>query len=507
MSRYILKLLLVFLLVFFFNLPLFAQSVDTAWVRRYDDTGNGDDRATGLVLDSAGNVYLSGYCEQNKSGNINTDFVTIKYYPNGDTAWIRSYAGKENSDDYAEALAVDDYGNAYVTGASGANSDAGSYSSYVTIKYLSNGDTAWARHFSQDTIEKNLSAYAIEVDNCGNVYVTGTGATIGYNTDGNCLWIDSSDYVGQDITIDDSGYVCVTGYSKEDGTYYDYVTMKYYPDGDTVWVRRYNGPGNGDDRACAVVVDGSGKVYVTGLSLSPGTSYDYATVKYYSNGDICWVRRYNGPADEWEQASALAVDDSGNVYVTGFSQGIGTSHDYATIKYYSNGDTAWARRYNGAESSSDRAWDIAIDDLGNSYVTGYSSGTESSGDYATIKYSPKGEQLWVERYNGSDNSSDNPSVIAVDKFKNVYVTGWSNGSETSKDYATIKYVQFLRGDADNNGYLSLSDVVYLINYLFKLGSAPHPLQSGDTNCDGKVSLSDVVYLKAYLLKKGPPPCR
>jgi hypothetical protein len=363
------------------------------------------------------------------------------------------------------------------------------------------------RYFSEDITGENLTAYAIAVDNYGNVYVTGTGATIGYNTDGDNLWIDSSDYVGQDITVDDSGYVYVTGYSKESGTYYDYVTIKYHPDGDTAWARRYNGPGDGDDRACAVAVDDSGKVYVTGSSLCTETSYDYATVKYHSSGDICWVRRYNGPADEWEQASALAVDDSGSVYVTGFSQGLGTSHDYATIKYYSNGDTAWVRRYNGAGNSFDRAWDIAIDHLDNAYVTGFSSGTESSGDYASVKYNPEGELLWVERYNGSANSSDNPSAIAVDKFKNIYVTGWSSGGKTSKDYATIKYVQFLRGDADNNDYLSFSDMIYLINHLFKFGPIPHPYQSGDSNCDGQVSLSDVVYLKAYLLKIGPTPCR
>lgn len=87
------KLLLIFLLIFLFSIPLFAQSVDTAWVRRYTGLVNGDNRATDLVPDSAGNIYVSGYCEQSVSGDTNTDFVTIKYNPDGDTAWIRSYAG------------------------------------------------------------------------------------------------------------------------------------------------------------------------------------------------------------------------------------------------------------------------------------------------------------------------------------------------------------------------------------------------------------------------------
>lgn len=67
------------------------------------------------------------------------------------------------------------------------------------------------------------------------------------------------------------------------------------------------------------------------------------------------------------------------------------------------------------------------------------------------------------------------------------------------------YYHYLRGDANSDGNVSLSDIVYLISYLFKFGSAPAPIQSGDANCDGKVSLSDIVYLIAYLFKQGPPP--
>jgi hypothetical protein len=149
------------------------------------------------------------------------------------------------------------------------------------------------------------------------------------------------------IAVDNSGYVYVTGPSLGSGTYYDYVTIKYYPNGDTAWVRRYNGPGNGDDEAFAIAVDGSGNVSVTGYSWVSGINYDYATIRYYPNGDTAWVRRYDGPGNGADEAFAIAVDGSGNVYVTGHSYGSGTNYDYATIRYYPNGDTAWVRRYNG----------------------------------------------------------------------------------------------------------------------------------------------------------------
>nr|MBA3727320.1 SBBP repeat-containing protein [Armatimonadota bacterium] len=86
--------------------------------------------------------------------------------------------------------------------------------------------------------------------------------------------------------------------------------------------------------------------------------------------------------------------------------------------------------------SGDVATKLAVDAAGNVYVTGYSVGVGSSADYATIRYDSNGNQLWVSRYNGSGNAPDVAKALAVDAAGNVYVTGYSGG-----DYATIKYSQ------------------------------------------------------------------
>src|SRR4030066_51973 len=101
-----------------------------------------------------------------------------------------------------------------------------------------------------------------------------------------------------------------------------FVFLSYIPvlaQVDTAWVRRYNGPGNGDDQASALAVDDSGNVYVTGVTddVPFENTSDYTTIKYTPNGDTLWVRRYNGQGNSSDEPSALAVDDSGNVYVTG----------------------------------------------------------------------------------------------------------------------------------------------------------------------------------------------
>ena len=65
-----------------------------------------------------------------------------------------------------------------------------------------------------------------------------------------------------------------------------------------LWTNRYNGPGNGNDYATAVAVDGSGNVFVTGYSHgSSGSYYDYATIAYSGAGVPLWTNRYNGPGN------------------------------------------------------------------------------------------------------------------------------------------------------------------------------------------------------------------
>jgi uncharacterized delta-60 repeat protein len=243
------------------------------------------------------------------------------------------------------------------------------------------------------------------------------------------------DDVATAIAVDNNGNVYVTGWSYGGyGTGYDYATIKYNSEGQVVWVARYNGPGNDDDEATAIAVDNNGNVYVTGRSWGKDADYDYATIKYNSLGHTQWVARYNGLGNSRDSATAIAVDNNGNVYVTGYSEA-----DYATIKYNSNGQVVWVARYNGPDNFPDEATAIAVDNNGNVYVTGRSGRHGAGYDYATIKYNANGQELWVRRFNRPDNGDDEATAIAVDNNGNVYVTGRSWGEDADYDYVTIKY--------------------------------------------------------------------
>jgi hypothetical protein len=243
-----------------------------------------------------------------------------------------------------------------------------------------------------------------------------------------------------DVGVDCVGNVYVTGETYDTLTSYNYATIKYYPSGDTAWVRSYNGPANATDAATALAVDDSGNIFVTGRSSGVGTGFDYTTIKYDTHGNQLWIRSYDGPGSGEDWPLAIAVDDSGNVYATGRSYDSVTLNDFTTIKYSSDGDTVWVRRYNGlSQDADDIATSVCVDDWGNVYVAGYSSGSGSSWDFATIKYHSNGDTAWVRRYDGPGNSHDGVYAMAVDDYGNVYVTGPSWGIGTESDYATIKY--------------------------------------------------------------------
>jgi len=179
-----------------------------------------------------------------------------------------------------------------------------------------------------------------------------------------------------------------------------------------LWTNSYNGPGNNYDAANAVAVDGSGNVFVTGYSWS-GSSFDYATIKYSGAGVALWTNLYNGPGNSDDAANAVAVDGSGNVFVTGFSPGSGGGYtDYATIAYSGAGVALWTNRYNGPGNDYDFANAVAVDGSGNVFVTGGATGSNGYYDYATIKYS----------------SAIPPSLAVARTTTNTVVISWPSPS-------------------------------------------------------------------------------
>lgn len=368
------------------------------WVRTYRASDSTHyDTGWGIAVDDFGCVYVAAASTDSFTGD---DIAVIKYDTLGNFIWDARYNGPGNDYDWPFDIEVDAASNVYVTGRSiGAGTDF----DYVTVKWDSSGTEKWVGRYN-GTGNSTDEAYSLAVDDHGNVYTTGTStgagtgldfATVKYDSLGNEAWAvryNSSgdmDEFSTTLDVDGSGNVYITGGSWKfmQGIPSDYITIKYDANGDTLWTRRYNGPGGDDDTPEEIVCDGQGNIFVTGDSWGgSGTRTDYCTIKYDADGNELWVRRYDGPVHQNDQTRAIAADIRGNVYVTGVSRGP-VDDDYASVVYDSLGNQVTAQRYDGPGTWADAAQDIIADTEGNFYITGFSGGAGTTYDFATIKYS------------------------------------------------------------------------------------------------------------------------
>jgi uncharacterized delta-60 repeat protein len=298
-------------------------------------------------------------------------------------------------------------------------------------------------------------------------------------------------------------YVAGTSFTENDNAGdTDVVVFKIDTNGNRVWSRTYDGPGSYKDAARDMFVDAAGNIYIAGFTYfvdsgNPAlNSYDYLLLKYNAGGDLVWSKQYGGNPGYDDFARSIKVDASGNVYVGGYSWGVGTYANYATVKYNSTGDQMWAKRFAGGNG--EILNEVEVDTAGNVYVTGYSNRTAAGGseDIVTIKYDAAGEQQWLNRYNSAADDSDEGYALEITPSGDVLVLGESYdfGNSTmlvhkiagatgvavfTRDLSSIdpdrsEFPESIKLDADGNIILSgmlYDDVSYNVDsFVAKLNS-------------------------------------
>lgn len=425
-------------------LPAASAATTRLWVKRYDGHAHNVDEAADLAFDNSGNVYVAG---RSVAGGTGYDYLVIKYGPNGGQKWARRYNGAAKGWDGARAIVVDTAGNAYVTGLS---TGSGGGKDIATVKYDASGTQKWVMRYSNGPYFDE--AKYIALDNAGNVIVVGASAakysgkdfvTIKYTPDGSVVWVKryngpaSDADVGTAVAVDSENNVYVTGPSIGEGTEWDICTIKYSPAGAQLWVKRWDGPKSKADGSTDIAIDSGDRAYVTGYNYRNADDSDFVTIAYSKDGVIRWEDRYDGPAEGFDVAWAIDIDGNG-VYVAGSSEGEDTGYDYCIIRYLQDGTVSFAKRYIGPIGD-DMVNEIAADN-GRVYVTGFSVGDGTEGDYLTIAYGGGGAVKWTNRYNGPAAGFDQGNAVGVcPTTGNVYVTGGSAGVDTRSDFATIKY--------------------------------------------------------------------
>ena len=316
---------------------------------------------------------------------------------------------------------------------------------------------------------------------------------------GSSIGKSENDY-GADIAVDALGNVYVTGFFESStltvGTTKlrnaggkDLFVVKYDSDGQVVWARSIGG--GGEEGGWSIAVDASGNVYVTGFFESStltigGTTLrnaggkDILLVKYNPGGQVVWAKSVGRGGDE--KGYRLALDASGNVYVTGdfnssalhFASNIlknagGT--DLFVVKYNPDGEVLWAQSAGG--KATDHSTGIAVDSIGNVYVTGVFDSRYITFDSVTIKnlgsrpmdenifpfdfflakYDPNGQLIWVKSFGG--DGEDYSAGMAVDANGHLYVTGFFQSDSLSLGTITLSNAfrwQATKGDDRAKAY-------------------------------------------------------
>lgn len=380
----------------------------------------------------------------NSSGNY--DMYVSKMNASGSLLWSQVYNGAGNGNDYATDVQIDAVGNVYVSGTYYKNSTDSNNA--IVIKYNTNGTLKWSKSFNGAGSRHDAFA-ALQVG--GNVVVA-VGSTWGastmydmlavrYDSSGNQVWSQTWDYTGLfDVATNlynNGTKIYIAGGAQSAVATYKYAVVSLKAsDGSIQSSTVTGGTAFGFDQVTDLQMDASGNIFITGGALDVSTLYNYRTVKLDTALNILWSVTYNGAANLNDVASSLYLDSVGNVIVTGYTTTTSQSKNYATVKYNSSGTQQWVATFNGAVNGNDSATAVVAKGT-DIYVTG-ASFNGGNFDYYTIKYNGSGTQIWGISWNSSGNKSDRPTSIAIDTDRGVIVTGQTKHSG-SYSYHTVKY--------------------------------------------------------------------
>ena len=401
----------------------------------------GYDYGKDINVDNNGNIYLVGRTSGDLTGNGNVvgDPFVASYNSTGEKQWQRQIT----SEGFDEAVAVgnDGLGSVYVAGWTDSKlKGTGAHRDTWLAKYDSNGNQKWFKPLGNE--DYDIANGGMAVDEAGNIYLAGltygnleginqgeTDAWIAkFNPNGRQVWVKQQviatpfwDEVS-DVAVDKKGSIYVTGKTTgklgaNQGGEADAWVAKFNSSGQQQWIEQFGTIAHDD--AHSIAVDELGYVYLAG----------------YTRG---WIgEAYEGHFDDW----------IGDLFARG--RAIGSDRSYMGGRYYGQGD-AWVAQVDAVSGvtnwkrsigtpQADVANGVAADKSGNVYLTGYTQGklgdSQSGGkDVFVAKYDMRGALQWKQQLGETGEDVANAIVVGQD---GLYLAGTNSGDDQSGDDAWI----------------------------------------------------------------------
>ena len=337
-----------------------------------------------LAVDDQNNVYVA-------QAVYKDECHIFKFTPESTLTWVSIVEqGREPVD-----MTVDAAGNVYVTGNYRSTSQA---DDFFTVKLNADGEEQWRATYSSADYDFD-DARSISVDEDGNVYVAGYAAGVAlvkYDPDGNELWTNVYEYLSKD-----------TQPKTERGGKLSVFTGKVEH-----------------------VVNDAGEVFVAAKVTYPDNS-DVVLIKCDADGHGQWL--VNVDLGRNDYLAGLALDPDGNAVIAGISYLTQYDTDAFIAKYDPDGLETWFVQYDGAgEEDHEGAYAMAVDEAGNIYISGVTSYPEYGGLLA--KYNGAGSELWAKTYTFDDYEHVEPTQsMVLDETNHVYLASSAYNYESFDD--------------------------------------------------------------------------
>lgn len=211
-----------------------------------------------------------------------------------------------------------------------------------------------------------------------------------------------------------------------------------YPQIYQQWEKTVNGSINNEDYFTESALDDSGNVYLTGTIYNSPTGRDIIFRKYNSAGQMLWQHDYSSITPDGHDAGVSILYENGFVYVTGDVETALNVKDIIVIKRDAvTGNLIWSKTFNGAGNSNDHVSSLTLDNAGNVYIIGMSRNTTTDFDILIVKYNSSGGLQWD--FTGGGNGFDRGIDIKTDNSGNVFACGTDVHSNVFSEMVTLKF--------------------------------------------------------------------
>lgn len=426
-----------------------SSNTSSSWTRQLGSSSN--DYGYSTAVDTSGNVYVAGTTDGTLEGSSggNQDNFVAKYDATGQLLWTRQFSVNEQQPDYSDTIfdiAVDSAGNYYIAGLTTNVSSDFSPTGLGDVeevdadgfvaKYDSNGNQLWSNviETASDTREYSFLGGFLTA----NIHKFDAASSLSIGPDG-------SIYVGGFVEAIPA--VTYSGFSIESNASNGFIAKFNSSTGQRNWLTTVGG--NQSDAVSDIAVDDNGNIYVTGIQdasllevdLDSGDSFSADLSTPFTGGDA-WVAKYSGTGttnasllwsdtlastnNQQDYARAIAIDGSGNAYITGDTLGTlptqtaAGNTDGFVSKYDTNGSRQWVNQF--GTSAKEQSQAIAVDSQGKIYVSGESGGSL----YGTNLGS---DDIWIATYD-STGALTGSTQLGTSRAEEIY-RAWVDSADNT----------------------------------------------------------------------------